>query len=304
MIIPILTLGAASIIYLWRYKGYTQISNFILTRDSMTSPVNLEADITFESVKLDENKMNKEDLIKGIYVKKQGYEYLNSLFFLRHKRIIISPIKIRVIIICVVFLICMCLIMFMPNIRGTMAKFIEKSIPLFVFIMYILSTGETICMAMFYNCDVSLLRYCYYREAKVILSNFTSRLKMTVLLNIIPAISLCLAIAGIIVASGSILRLISLIPLFLCIICLSCFFSIHHLFMYYVLQPYTAELTVKSPLFRFMNVVMYLTSYICIQIKTSSYYFALGVLVITILYMAVALVLTYKVAPRTFKLRQ
>ena len=80
---------------------------------------NFEADIDFESVKLDENKMNKKDLIKKIYDKKQGYEYLNSLFFLRHRRILVSPIKIRVAIIGVVFLICMCLILFFPNTRET-----------------------------------------------------------------------------------------------------------------------------------------------------------------------------------------
>jgi len=159
------------------------------------------------------------------------------------------------------------------------------------------------CKAMFYNCDSSLLRYSYYREDKVILANFTTRLKKTVLLNIIPAIALSLAIAGVLVASGSSSELFSMLPLFLCILFLSCFFSIHHLFMYYVLQPYTAELTVKSPLFRFINVVIYTLSYICLQIKTTSYYFTLVVHVITITYMAIALILIYKVAPRTFKLR-
>jgi hypothetical protein len=262
-----------------------------------------EADIDFESVKLDEDKMDKKDLIKGIYDNKQGYEYLNSLFFLRHRRILVLPIKIIVAIIGVLFLICMGLVLFLPNTRETIINGIQRSIPLLVFIMYGMSTGDRICKAMFYNCDLSLLRYSYYREAKVILANFTTRLKMTVLLNIVPAIALCLAIAGIVVVSGFSSMLISLMPLFLCVICLSCFFSIHHLFMYYVLQPYTAKLTVKGTLFNFINVVVYTISYICLQIKTSSYYFALGVLILTILYMVLALILTYKVAPRTFKLR-
>lgn len=156
---------------------------------------------------------------------------------------------------------------------------------------------------MFYNCDISLLRYCYYREGKVILANFTSRLKMTILLNIVPAIALCLGIACIVVVSGYSSILISLIPLFLCVICLSCFFSIHHLFMYYVLQPYTAELTVKSPTYTIITIIMYIICYTCTQIHTSSYYFTLGVLIVTILYMAISLILTYKLAPKTFKLR-
>jgi len=303
IIIPLLILGAASFIYLWKYKKYPQISKYILTRDKLFDMENFEADLNFESVKLDENNMNKEDLITKIYDKKQGYEYLNSLFFLRHRKILVSPIKTIVTTIGVIFLICMCLILFFPNIRKLIPDIIGRSTPLLVFIMYLMSTGDRICKAMFYNCDISLLRYHYYREGNIVLANFTSRLKMTILLNIVPAIALCLAIAGVIAASGSNSRFISLIPLFLCIICLSCFFSIHHLFMYYVLQPYTAELTVKSPSFTIITVVMYLVCYACLQIHTSSYYFTLGVLIVTLLYMAVALILTYKLAPRTFKLR-
>ena len=34
IIIPILALGVASFIYLWKYKRYTQISKFMLTRDN------------------------------------------------------------------------------------------------------------------------------------------------------------------------------------------------------------------------------------------------------------------------------
>lgn len=93
-----------------------------------------------------------------------------------------------------------------------------------VFIMYTMSTGERICKAMFYNCDISLLRYGYYRQGKVILSNFTSRLKRTVLLNIIPAFALCLAMMGIIIISGYVSELITMIPLFLSILSLACFF--------------------------------------------------------------------------------
>lgn len=259
--------------------------------------------MVFEFVKLDETIMNKEDLTTGIYDKKQGYEYLNSLFFLRLRRIIISPIKARIAIIGVVFLIGIFSVLFFPSIREVLVLRIEKSNPALVFIMYTLSTGDTICKAMFYNCDSSLLKYSYYREDKVILANFTSRLKTTIVLNLLPAIVLSLAIAFLIIASGFSSRLINLVPLFLCILSLSCFFSIHHLFMYYVLQPYTAALTVEGTLFKFINVVVYLVSYSCLQIKTSSYNFTLWVLVITIIYMAVALILIYKVAPRTFRLR-
>ena len=74
--------------------------------------------MNFATVKLDENKMSKEDLNTKIYDKKEGYEYLNSLFFLRHRRIMVTPIKIRVVIIGVVFLIGMFLALFYARVQG------------------------------------------------------------------------------------------------------------------------------------------------------------------------------------------
>lgn len=303
MVIIVLGLGVAAFIYLWKYRKYTPIAKALLNKDNLFNKEDFKTNMSFGNVKLDENKMSKEELNTKKYDQKKGYEYLNSLFFLRFRRIMVKPVKQRVAFIGIIFLIAMYFILFMPSIRGKLVTEIKKSIPILVFIMYSMSTGERICKAMFFNCDVSMLRYGYYREASVILSNFTSRLKRVVILNLIPALTLCAAIICIILASGYSSELIYMIPLFLCIICLACFFSIHHLFMYYVLQPYTAELTVKSPLFKFINIVVYIVSYSCLQVETSSYYFTAGIIITTIVYIVVALILTYRVAPRTFKLK-
>lgn len=303
VLIIVLILGAAAFIYLWNYKKYTPIAKTLLNKENLFNKDDFKTNVSFGNVKLDEKKMSKEELNTKKYDQKTGYEYLNSIFFLRFRRIMVKPVKQRAAFIGIIFLIAMYFVLFMPSTRGKLVNEIKKSIPILVFVMYSMSTGERICKAMFFNCDVSLLRYGYYREASVILSNFTSRLKRVVILNLIPALTLCVAISCIILASGYSSQLIGMIPLFLCIICLACFFSIHHLFMYYVLQPYTAELTVKSPLFKVVNMVMYIGSYMCLQVETTSYYFTAGIIITTIVYMVVALILTYRVAPRTFKLK-
>jgi len=84
---------------------------------------------------------------------------------------------------------------------------------------------------------------------------------------------------------------------------LACFFSIHHLAIYYIIQPYTANLEVKSPLFRGINTVMYVVCYMCSGIDSSSYMFSIGVIIFTVIYMIIALTLVYKLAPKTFKLK-
>lgn len=302
-VILILCLGAAAFTYLYKYNEYTPIAKRLLTRDNIFKLGAIKTDMKFADVKLDEKKMSSEDMDSRGYNKKQGYEYLNSIFFKRHRRIMVLPVVRRVVFVAVVFLICGFIVIFVPQNKATMFDQILKSAPLFVFLMYLMSTGERTCRAMFYNCDMSLLRYAYYREGKVILSNFTARLKRVVLLNIMPALAMCLAIFVLVSLGGFLSRLVELMPLFLCILCLACFFSIHHLFMYYVIQPYTAELTVKSPLFKVVNFVVYMISYGCLQIKTSSYYFTGGVIILTVVYMLAALIITYRVAPRTFRLK-
>lgn len=299
----VLVLGAASLFYLWNYKGYTIIAKELLTKENLFDIKAFESDMRFGDVKLKEDKISKEELISKLYEEKQGYEYLNAIFFKRHRKMLVNPIKMRVIIIAVSFLAFSALIIFMPDLKEKVFSAILKSTPILLFCMYMLSTGEKICKAMFYNCDLSLLRYGYYREPKAILLNFTIRLKFTVLLNIIPAAALCVSIAGILIIAGFGAKLISIVPLFLCILCLACFFSIHNLFMYYAIQPYTAQLTVKSPLYKFMNFIVYMVSYACLRIRTSSYVFTVVVIAVTIIYMTVALILTYKVAPKTFKLK-
>lgn len=302
-IIAFLGIGIAAAISLWNYKRFTATAKALLSKEHIFNGEVLRADLTFAGVKLDERRSNKQELDKRIFADKHGYDYLNALFFRRHRRLMVHAIRTKVLIIGLALLGVAFWLKFGSGAKISLAAFILARTPAFVFVMYFLSAGESMCKAMFYNCDVSLLRYSFYREGKVILSNFTLRLKQTVLLNTIPALALCLALAGLIWANGQTSVLIGMVPVFLSIVFLACFFSIHHLVLYYTIQPYTAELTIQSPLFKVINIVVYMASYECLQIKTTSYYFSFGILAVTIVYMVASLILTYKVAPRTFRLR-
>ncbi|MFR4582787.1 hypothetical protein [Clostridium cadaveris] len=296
-------LAVMSLMYVIKYKKYTNIAINTLKQQTFIDAEGAVEKAMFAEVTLDEKKMHKEDLNKNLYEDKKGYEYLNALFFRRHMKIIVAPIRIRVIIVGAIFIAGVCLVIFAPESRVDIMKELKEMSPLMVFIMYIMSTGARCCKAMFYNCDASLLRYSYYREKDVILSNFKARLKRIVGLNLIPSVELCIGIVIIVIISGYSNELINLIPLMLSILCLSCFFSIHHLFMYYVLQPYTEQFQVKSPIFSAVNGAIYFISYMCLNIKTASSYFTFIVLGVTIIYMFVALIVTYKVAPKTFKIK-
>lgn len=50
-------------------------------------------------------------------------------------------------------------------------------LPYCVFFMYFMdnSVGTRICKAMFYNCDLAMLKYPWYRQGDVVLKNFLLR---------------------------------------------------------------------------------------------------------------------------------
>lgn len=302
-VIIIVLLGIVSFIYLWDFKDYTPIARRTLTRSGINSIQQISSEIEFADVKINDDKITKEELSPRLYENKHGYDYFNALFFRRHKKILVNPIKIEVIIIAVIFAVSSAVLILIPELRPEAIKKIKSSVPLLVFLMFSMSTGERSCKAMFYNCDINMLRYEYYRQSNVILLNFAYRLKRILFLNMIPALVLCVAFAGIAAICGYIGSILTLMPLFISSITLSCFFSIHHLFMYYVVQPYTSQLKVGSPIFSIVSCAIYFASYACLRIKTPPYHFTLGVIVVTLLYMAAALILIYKLAPKTFRIK-
>ncbi|MGG7177743.1 hypothetical protein ACQPU1_09130 [Clostridium paraputrificum] len=212
--------------------------------------------------------------------------------------------EIRLILVLSVFIATILFIVFAgKDIREKLVEGILNSTSMMIFIMYMMSTTERICKAMFFNCDHSFLKHGYYREGNAILSNFETRLKRIVFINSIPAFGIALALEIIVFICGDFEDVVKLIPTLICIVSLAAFFSIYHLFMYYVLQPYTEELTVKSPLFSITNFFIYMIAYGSFQINTSSTIFTLIIIGVTVIFIPIALVIINKVAPRTFRLK-
>ena len=301
----LLIIGAALCGYfLWNFKGYRSFSREIISKEVLFNNDEIIANMHFIDVKIDDKKMGGKLLNTEKFSKKDGYDYLNELFFYRHKKIVDNAIKLRLVLISIVFIIALLVIIFIEeDINEKVVGLILNSTTMTIFIMYMMSTTERICKAMFFNCDHSFLKHGYYRESNAILSNFKARLKRIVYINSIPALAIALALEIIVVICGDFHDVVKLIPTLICIVSLATFFSIYHLFMYYVLQPYTEELTVKSPLFKIANFVIYMIAYGSLQVETSSTIFTVAIIGITVIFIPIALIVINKVAPRTFRLK-
>lgn len=296
--------AGVSAYYIVSFKQYKEIAAATLKSSELLEDVNkILKEASFDDVKIRNKDFSEENLKSGRFNHKKGYAYLNALFFERHKRLLLKPVFIRVAVIAAAFAVCLLASFVFPESSEVLIKLKDGILPISVFIMYSISIGERVCKAMFYNCDISLMRYSFYHDKNAILYNFKVRLFKIAKLNLITACSFCTAVLGLFVMRGVNWPSVDLVFFVLSILFLSLFFSVHHLFLYYVFQPYTTELQMKNPYFKIIDTVVYLLCFLSLRIDSPPPYFALIVLSFTIIYIIVALILVYKLAPKTFRVK-
>lgn len=176
-------------------------------------------------------------------------------------------------------------------------------LPLFLLVMYFVNRGRMITEAMFMNCDHSMLTYRFYRQSAAILSLFAERLKSIIFINLIPACVIALGLPFLLFLTGGTDLWIQYVLLFVSIIAMSVFFSVHSLVLYYLLQPYNVELDTRSAVYEAANSLTYIICYLVSRLEVSTLLFGVGISVFCILYIIIALILVYWLAPKTFRLR-
>ena len=176
-------------------------------------------------------------------------------------------------------------------------------LPYFVFIMYLINRSSSVTQAMFMNCDHSMLTYRIYRTPKVILGIFKERLKTLIIINLLPAILIGVGLAILLYISGGTDNPINYVVIIVSILAMSIFFSVHYLVMYYLLQPYNASTEMKSSTYKVVQALTYFVCYLFIGVKMPTLYFWQAMIIFCVLYSLISLILAYKYAPKTFKLR-
>ncbi|NBI07773.1 hypothetical protein [Senegalia massiliensis] len=296
-----LTLGILSSIYIYKYENFWDVINSQNTIEDFKELNEVYKEANFVGIKLDEKDYSTDDLKSSKFNNKEGYDYLNSIFFERHKKTIYRPMLIKSAIIILGFIAILVLNIFIDDIpEKELIDMIINKYTLFVFIIYLLSNSENIIKSLFYNCDISLLKYSFYKQGDALLKMFFLRLKKIIYSNIIPILILCLGLLIITFIYDS-SRIIDIIPILIFIIVLNLFFSIHYIFMYYIFQPYTTDLKVKNPFFKIINFAVYFISYMSLQIDAPAKIFLPITIAISIIYILIAITLVYKKSPETFK---
>lgn len=293
-----LILGIISFIKIINYKKYKEIYKKILTPNNI-----------YMLEKNTSSYMVKETLSKQIVIDdttlsdKEGFAYFHDLFVKRHKKILTKTVKKQVVAIIIIFIIAVLGIIIFPNVKKDINQILLLYLPYFVFIMNLLNRGTQYTQAMFMNCDHSMLNFRIYRSSKVILGMFKERLKTLIKLNLLPATIIAIMLPLILFITGGTDNILNYFILFISIIAISIFFSVHYLVLYYLLQPYNINTEMKSSTYSIIQSLTYLLCYFMIDFKMSTILFGIIVSLFSIIYSFISLYLVYRFAPKTYKLR-
>lgn len=289
-------LGIYSLIKLNQCELYRQIYKKLLL------PENICVDKK-DSVVIKQTMENQIEYDESFMSKKKGFSYFHDLFVRRHKKILTEATRKQALVVTVLFAILISVSLIIPEKVEGLNNVPLTYLPYFVFIMYTLNRGTTLTQAMFMNCDHSMLTYRFYRTPKVILGMFKERLKTLISVNLLPALVIAVGLPVLLWATGGTDNSLNYIVLFVSIISMSIFFSVHYLVMYYLLQPYNINTELKSATYKTVQSITYIVCYYMLQIELPTIAFGIITIVFSIVYSIVALILAYILAPKTFKIR-
>ena len=293
-----LIFGIVAFKYVAKFKEYRRAYKSLLTQENVYAVQNQT-----KGDALQKNTLKQIELDEGTTSNKKGFAYFHDLFVKRHKKILMKSAKKTAIITFLIFLGLIVGVEVNLEMRTRTNELLMTMLPWFVFVMYIINRGTVVTQAMFMNCDHSMLTYRFYRTPKVILALFKERLKTLIKINLIPAIIISIGLPMLLYLTSGTDNYLNYIVLFISIIAMSIFFSIHYLVMYYLLQPYNVNIEMKSSTYSLVQWVTYIVCYMFLQMRLPTVYFGIATVVFCILYSIIALILVYKYAPKTFKLR-
>ena len=293
-----ITLAGVAIYRIVTFDQYARIYKSLLKKDVVIFDAKEVSKKTTQKTVL--GQIDNQVVITS---QKSGYAYLNEIFTKRHRKILTeSAKKIAIVALFIIIAVILVLVFFEqshPVINHVMLTYL----PYFLFIMYFINRGTVVTQAMFMNCDHSMLSYRFYRQPQAILSLFKERLKTLIKINLIPTTVIAIGLPLILLVSGGTNDPLNYLFLAITILAMSIFFSVHYLTMYYLLQPYNVNLEMKSMTYNVISLLTYVVCYMGMDIHLPTILFGTAMTLFSIIYVIIALILVYRYAPRTFKIR-
>ncbi len=288
-------LGAAGLWKVLSFQDYRAINRELLS--SLTN----QMDAPTQTIKRANERQISADA--AIASNRKGFEYLNELFIKRHRKILWNSTK-KISFACLCLVAGIQLLLYMrPEFKPKLNEVVMTWLPYFVFIMYIINRGTNFTQALFMNCDHSLLTYAFFKQPGFVLKLFQIRLREIMKINAVPALVIGGGLALTLYTSGGTDNPINYVLLVVSILCMSLFFSVHYLTIYYLLQPYNAGTEMKSGTYRIVLMATYMLCFIMMNQRIPIPVFGMMTVLFCVFYCIAACILVYRFAPKTFRIR-
>ena len=296
--------GLSLALFIYGVNGLRKFDSFDQVIEESVEEYEIAAD-QFEMGEAKAYELKDKDIEvknkKGLSHKK-GLAFLNSLFFIRHKRLIIKPVMIKSLAVPAIGLGVFFLTVFKNTL--TAENIFELTIRAMPFLMYTLSRQDKVITAMYLNCDQGLLPYGFYRKGEMLLAMYRLRFRSMLGINLIPAGAVFATYMVAVAYKGELFWVNNLLVLAY-ILLMTTFFTSLALAKYYLIQPYNQEGMPVSKVAGVINMVVY---YICIYgafiVKDMDYKMILmasGGFILA--FIIVVNILIVKFGSKTFKIR-
>ena len=157
--------------------------------------------------------------------------------------------------------------------------------------------------AMYINCDNSLMTFSFFKQRDKIIRLFDIRLKQLFKINIAPAVVFAMIANLVLFYTGGQDYPFQYLVTFVIAIAISMFCSMFWLAMYYLFQPFTTSVNIKSGVYNVVRFIIFTVLAIIVWIPSHSLVLAAILVVFTALFIFSMRKLVYKKAPKTWKIK-
>ncbi|MEK4660713.1 hypothetical protein MHH93_02390 [Priestia sp. FSL H7-0729] len=297
--------GTAAGYNLLKHTDFTAAVRAVTNQaDPLLNTEIMMANLQQQMVQAKDNDYGKDSL-SNLHVRgqtslgKKGYEQMHNLLVSRYNHLIQVPFRRRLVAIIIIGLFLSFLAFIFRDHVSLNA--VERYAPILIMAMLSLTIGREVCKGLFLHCDMQLMRYSFYRKhAK---QHFRLRFRSLLVLNLKLGVCLAtvLSVPLLVLSEGRVLS--TLLPIWVMTMALSVFFSVHHLLVYYVFQPYTTELNTNNPLFTFVNSLISLGFVTAMFVGPALWILTVVFMVLTVAYLFSAVPLVSKYAPTNFRVK-
>lgn len=288
---------------------YRKIVRTILTTEKIKETESLMSEAESITVQVDDDVLD-EDSSFTTETETTGISYINNIFFERLDHLFKKRIRIAVAVLAFLFIV-VSAVLFGVQQFGVIEITSADTESLFsgawhIVIIYVSSLaylGEHFTKFCFYNMDRVLMKNNYYRQPEYLLESIWIRLKYAIRFNLPIFITVIVGTTLVYFISGGRSILVLLLA-YLSSAVLMVFFSVHYLFLYYLIQPYTENMENKSPIYSIASFITFYAPLVLLQeVEVMSSIVIVYIYAFILIYLVIGLLAVTKIAPKRFKLR-